>query len=119
MTLIVVENAPSGNNVQPLMFILKTKRDTNGELVHLKVMLVVLGNLQELKGNYAKIYALVAFTELIRVMLDANKVFGWDVKLVDVKGAFIYATSSWSDKSYVQLLHFDCMATIFGQIVRH
>ena len=114
----VIDYVPVGTRVLPAAVILKVKRDANGRPVRFKARLVVRGNLQSDPVDYTELYAPVACIELVRVLLSVAVSLGWDIELVDVKGAFLHALLPKGDVIYVRLPKLECLGSLSGQIVK-
>ena len=61
--------APPGTRILPSQFVLRIKRNSEGEIERYKARLVVLGNLQRQWQDYADTYAPVVEFTVVRILL--------------------------------------------------
>nr|GEZ16377.1 zinc finger, CCHC-type [Tanacetum cinerariifolium] len=81
---------PDNQKAIGLKWVLKTKRDGNGNIIKHKARLVAKGYVQEHGIDYDEFFAPVARMETIRLILALSAYHGWEVHHLDVKSAFLH-----------------------------
>ena len=81
--------APPGTRILPSQFVLRIKRNSEGEIERYKARLVVLGNLQRQWQDYADTYAPVVDFTVVRILLTMACTCNLTLRQIDVKCAFL------------------------------
>jgi hypothetical protein len=82
-------NLPRGHKAIGLMWVFKLKHDEQGDIVKHKARLVVKGYVQRQGVDFEEVFAPVARTESVRVLLILAAHNNWPVHHMDVKSAFL------------------------------
>lgn len=70
-------------------WIFKLKRDANGQIARYKARLVARGFKQKESIDYTQTYAPVAKFTIVRLLLAISVTFGWTMRHIDVKSAYL------------------------------
>jgi hypothetical protein len=82
---------PADANIINSHFILKAKRDENGDITRYKARLVANGNSQREGIDYNETFAAVAKLPSVRAVLANAASQGWEIHQIDVKNAYLNA----------------------------
>ena len=113
-----VSQIPTDARPLPSGVILRLKRDANGQPARSKARLVARGNFQSDAVDYTELYAPVACTEPVRIMLSVASYRNWSVEQVDVKGAFIHAPLPKPNQISIRLPVIQGVSGANGKVVR-
>ncbi|CAI7825298.1 unnamed protein product [Closterium sp. NIES-54] len=83
-------NLPPGRKALDCTWVLRVKTDAEGRLERRKARLVIKGFQQREGIDFQEVFAPVAKTPTLRLLLAAAAVCGWKVEQMDVKTAFLY-----------------------------
>lgn len=111
------EKPPSNAKILPAMIILKLKRNKDGNPARFKARVVALGNFQDEFGNTVEMYAPVICIELVRALLSVMLHKGWNVKHLDIKGAFLHAYLI-GEEIWIRLPYIPGHPFLSGRLVR-
>ena len=81
-------NQPPNQKAIGLKWVYKLKKDTKGAIVKYKARLVAKGYIQRQGVDYEEVFAPVARTEMVRVLLALAAQEDWKVHHMDVKSTF-------------------------------
>jgi len=81
---------PAGGKKVGVKWVYKTKFNEHGAVDKYKARLVVKGYSQQYGVDYTEVFALVARTETIRLVVALAAQRGWAIYQLDVKSAFLY-----------------------------
>lgn len=115
----VHHSSPSSTaEILPTGMVLLIKRDADGNVRRFNARLVVRGNFLATSYEYTKLYAPVSCIELVCLLLTVTVPNGSEIHQLDVKGAFLHAELSTSDKVCIRLHKIEGMTSSNGQLVR-
>lgn len=81
---------PAGAKAIGLKWVFKLKRNPDGSVNNYKARLVANGYVQRHGVDYDEVFAPVARIETIRLIIALSASYGWEVRHLDVKTAFLH-----------------------------
>ena len=85
----VLTDLPHGRKPIILKWVYKLKKNTEGEIVRYKAMIISRGYVQKKGIDFEEVFAPVRRLEIVRLLLALAAKNGWEVHHIDLKLAFL------------------------------